>query len=194
MPRPERDFWVDRRSLEFSNEMYKCPRETCVPQTSTASEKSLASGADGEDESCWDIAAYSAEGFDDDDGSACASDNLLCKKGARGALCGSCEETYIYSSAERVCIACDKSHVFALVLGGTAAGVALAAGSLYYSGALQRLPGWVAGSPVVGVMRQIDSGAIRVAWANYQVLSFQFITHTATALTSSCFLLVLAAN
>jgi hypothetical protein len=162
-------YWVDRRSLEFSNEIYKCPRETCVQQTTTTtSERRLTSGAD--DGSCWDIAAYSDGSIDDDDDdSACNSDKLLCKEGARGALCGSCEEAYIYSSAERVCVACDESQALVLVLGGIAAGVALVAAGLYYSGALQRLPGWVARSQVLGVLRQIDSGAIRVAWANYQV-------------------------
>jgi hypothetical protein len=108
---------------------------------------------------------------DDGSGSVCDSDNLLCKEGSRGALCGSCEDAFIYSSAERVCVACDESQTRTLIFVGTTAGAALVVGGLFFSGALQRMPRWVSNSQVAGAFRQIDSGALRVAWANYQVWS-----------------------
>jgi hypothetical protein len=66
----------------------------------------------------------------------------------------------------------------ALVLVGTTVGVALVVGGLYYSGALHELPEWMTNSQVLVALRQIDSGAWRVAWANYQVGAWQFPEHT----------------
>jgi hypothetical protein len=179
MPKPNRGFWVDRRSLEFSNEIYKCPRETCDLQTTTnSSYPRLIRGVDETDNgSCWNMAAYSDGSInDDDDGSACNSDNLLCREGSSGALCSSCDENNIYSSAERVCVACDASQTHVLAIACAFVGAAIALGGLYFSGTFRRLPKWVLRSPVIQVLqqvlRQVDSGALRVVWANYQVYIF----------------------
>jgi hypothetical protein len=40
---------------------------------------------------------------------------------------------------------------------------------IFFSGAHHHLPEWVTKSPLVEGMKQVDSGALRVAWANYQV-------------------------
>jgi hypothetical protein len=47
-----------------------------------------------DDDECWERAAYSTNGDSGDDGDmppTCNSDHLMCMKGSRGILCGSCE-------------------------------------------------------------------------------------------------------
>jgi hypothetical protein len=196
MPKPVSGYWVDRRSLEFSNQIYKCPRDTCVGQPSTTSSRRRQLTADDDDadddddndlgSSCWDMEAY----IDDDDDTVaggggggggggrrtdCTSDALLCKEGSCGALCSSCENTFIYLSAERVCVACKESQVQALAVAIIVFVGAFVTAGLHFSGALYRLPAWVSRSKLFGVLRQVDSGALRVAWANYQV-SFHFFS------------------
>jgi hypothetical protein len=106
----------------------------------------------------------------DIDGSTIYSDNLLCKKGSRGALCSSCENAFIFSSAQRVCVACDESQNRVVAVFGAIAGAAIMCGGLYLSGAFQRLLPWLTRFQVAGVLRQVDSGALRVVWANYQIV------------------------
>jgi len=158
MPRPMRGYWVDRRDLKFSNSIYICPRETCNPQTTTTttSSRRLVNGVTSDDRSCWDPNAYESN--------VCDSDNLLCIEGSRGALCGSCDNAYIYSSVDRICVACDVSLTRLTFIVGTATGLALAAVGLHFSGALEHMPTLLVGFGVV------DSGALRVAWANYQII------------------------
>jgi hypothetical protein len=74
----------------------------------------------------------------------------------------------MYSSLSRVCEPCGRSEYLLFVLLGTM--VALVAARLVLRRKHHRMPAWLARSRVVGVMRQIDSGALRVAWANYQIV------------------------
>jgi hypothetical protein len=168
MPHPLHGFWVDRRGLEFANDIYKCPRATCAPAEAQTTYLRLVRGLEPPDASlCWDMAAYT--NGDGTSGSSCNSDRLLCKDGSHGALCGSCDNGFIYSSAERVCVACAASIDRVLALVGAAVGAALVGGAVYFSGAHHRLPACSALSWVMDIAREVDSGALRVAWANYQV-------------------------
>jgi hypothetical protein len=58
-----------------------------------------------------------------------------------------------------------------VIIFGTAAGLMLVAAGLYFSGALERIPTLLTRFWVV------DSGALRVAWANYQVSSVSGFRH-----------------
>jgi len=51
-----------------------------------------------------------------------------------------------------------------VIILGTAAGLVLVAAGLYYSGALERI------QTLLGRFWVVDSGALRVAWANYQII------------------------
>lgn len=131
-------------------------------------------------ESCWDLSAYSSAGVDDNDdedtsmivdkGLQCSSDILLCMEGAEGALCGACAESYIYSSAERVCIKCSSSQDRALIALGVLASLGLLAlVAVVRVRNVGKLPQWAEQSQLWGVLKQVDSGALKVAWSNYQV-------------------------
>jgi Na+/pantothenate symporter len=61
-------------------------------------------------------------------------------------------------------------QALAVVLSILVAG--LVAISLHLLGVIQRVPLWIVDSSFVGTLRQIDSGALKVAWANYQVSTF----------------------
>jgi hypothetical protein len=166
MPIPSMGYWCDRRSLKFAKDIFKCPRSTCTPKSSsTNSSSSRRLDAQG---NCWDQSSYPG-------GSAhaqarCDSDKLLCMPGANGALCGSCDRGFIYSSAERVCIACDVSQLRVLVVLGTCAGCALVALAVFaHIRTGGDVPQWLRKLWLWGVLRQVDGGALRVAWANYQV-------------------------
>jgi hypothetical protein len=177
MPRPDRGYWVDRRSLQFSNEIYKCPHETCNPLRTTnyIQRRLLVNGASGSDDSsCWNIAAYSDEN-DDDDGSACNSDNLICKEGSRGALCSSCDYDFTYSPEERGCVACKGSQMRVFVFIGILVGTTIIfLGGLVFSNAFHGLILWWTRSKMAKAVQQVNSGALKIIWANSQVC-LQFI-------------------
>lgn len=178
MPIPNKGFWVDRRSLEFVKEIFKCPRESCRPAatfepdiTSSSLGRRLNSGTNGGSGAqdlggCWEIDAY---GGNQGDNSSCSSDALMCLKGNRGPLCSSCDETWTYSSAERVCIECTASHQRAYTVFGLGAGVVVLLISLHFTGLLKKMPDYVRKSSLLGTVREIDPGAFRVLWSNYQV-------------------------
>ena len=148
LPAPATGYWVNTADLgDFEDlNIYRCPRGTC--QGSSPDQAG----------SCW-----SAENV-----TACNPDALMCTVGASGPLCGSCVGGFTYSSAERICVACNVSWVRAgLLLGALAlvAGVALA----LRSGRLAP-PAWVLRSWLMGVMRSVDSGMLRVVWSTYQIV------------------------
>jgi hypothetical protein len=96
----------------------------------------------------------------------------MCQAGNRGPLCSSCEQSWTYSAAERACIQCSSSHERAAIILGVGAGLVFVLLSLYVSGYLKKMPNCIRKSPVLGTLRQIDSGAFRVLWSNYQVHTF----------------------
>jgi len=164
MPRPLVGYWVERRSLFFSNTIYKCPRLTCDPSFSSRTRRLLV----GADSDCWNMAAYDDDDFDH---VICIADELLCKDGAFGPLCGSCKDSFIYSSTERVCIACSHLRGSAFVVLGLAAGAVLLVACFFvYTRRVKTTPYCLTRSWLWGVFRELDSGDIRVAWANYQII------------------------
>jgi hypothetical protein len=65
---------------------------------------------------------------------------------------------------DRICVPCDVSQKRLIIILSTAAGLVLVAAGLHFSGALERIPSLLAG------FGAFDSGALRVAWANYQII------------------------
>jgi hypothetical protein len=163
MPRPLRGYWVDRSSLKFAKQVFKCPRDTCAPQGSQDGRRlNKVANASG----CWEESRY---GERDADNHICNPDKLLCVDGANSVLCGSCDAEFIYSSAERVCVSCGVATVRSMVAVGCALFVSVGIAAMYLSGAHRRIPAGARKSRVVQFLAQVDSGALRVMWANFQV-------------------------
>jgi len=168
MPRPNAGYWVERKSLDHVNDVYKCPRSTCVLSESQTTTNRRHLSGDVDSSTCWDIAVYRVGG---DDNSLCNSDKLLCKEGSRGTLCGSCDDTFFFSSAERVCLSCSASYERNVVFFTTTGVITLLLGCLFIlSRYMFVIPSCVERSWVCGLLRQVDSGDLRVAWANYQII------------------------
>jgi hypothetical protein len=170
MPQPDRGYWVDRRSLSFASEIYRCPRATCDPAgadsiVGTTRQRALAAPS----QSCWAAASYLGE--NGDEGIACSPDILMCSDGARSPLCGSCEEGFIYSSSKRVCTACAASQLRAGVITGVCAVLTLLTILIVWWVRRHReLPSWLAKCSLWGIFKHVDGGALKVAWSNYQVI------------------------
>jgi hypothetical protein len=169
MPQPDRGFWVDRRSLGFANQVYRCPRDTCNPANNAGGDPANSRRVSVSKESCWLSASYSTHEYDDD--YVCSTDKLLCMEGARSPLCGSCDDGYIYSSAERVCLTCDVSQARAFAVAAVAVAALIALSLFLWVRKVGKLPSCMEDSWAWGVLKQVDGGALKVVWSNYQVTS-----------------------
>jgi hypothetical protein len=115
-------------------------------------------------------------GYDANRGIMCSSDELLCMVGANSPLCGSCDDGFIFSSAERICVPCGISNERAFTVFGACAAVTLFGLVLHiWVRRIGKLPAFIEKSWVWGVLKQIDDGALRVAWSNYQVSQLSFM-------------------
>jgi hypothetical protein len=177
MPQPEPGYWVDRRDLAFAKEIYKCHRASCNPsRTSSGANTGNSTRRLGQNErqDCWKMDAYRSSdetSSESESGAAaaeCSAPTLLCSEGNRGPLCSSCEPLWTYSSAERICIKCSTSLERTLLMLCVGVFVLSVLGFLHTSAKLEHVPSWILNSTVVGSLRQIDHGAFRVIFSNFQ--------------------------
>jgi hypothetical protein len=177
MPEPQHGYWVDRSNLKYANFIYQCLRKTCVPEPSRF-HRSL---NDADPSSCWDQSAYgtpTSQSQNQDE--PCNSDELLCKAGSRGPLCGSCVDDFIYSSAGKVCVACSDPQTWVL---------ALAVISVFFFGVAL----WTFFSTSTTTVWWLDGKSLlaecsfRVLWANYQVTPTKVVNQT--TIITACFVL-----
>eukprot|EP00615_Pteridomonas_danica_P014927 CAMPEP_0114396978 /NCGR_PEP_ID=MMETSP0102-20121206/13930_1 /TAXON_ID=38822 ORGANISM="Pteridomonas danica, Strain PT" /NCGR_SAMPLE_ID=MMETSP0102 /ASSEMBLY_ACC=CAM_ASM_000212 /LENGTH=503 /DNA_ID=CAMNT_0001557881 /DNA_START=249 /DNA_END=1758 /DNA_ORIENTATION=- len=142
-PIPQAGYWMDRSNINYADHAYKCSRGTC-----TGSQNS----------SCWTVGSI--------ENNTCNNDKLLCKKGAHGPLCGSCQSGYTYSSDELVCISCSsESMIGAIVL--------LAIGLFFLILAFLhwKIPILVWDSYILMVIRNLfKSGSLKVLISAYQII------------------------
>ena len=89
-----------------------------------------------------------------------------------GPLCGKCIDGYVYSSAQKICILCSSSWIFAAIIFAFAF-VTLAVWTAFYTGRLQ-LPAAMQRSWIVGVILNTGSGEFRVLWSTYQIVQVYF--------------------
>ena len=162
MPRPDKGYWVERRTLEFAGDIYTCPRQTCTGAKEQVSAGRRQRRLDEDQDLCWDQTSYSSQAS-----AACNADELLCAEGASGPLCGSCVAGFSYSNSRLVCVECReaKAQAFAVIGGGLLLGVLAVAA---FAGTL-RLPACVLNSRPAQALAQIDSGTLRVCWTSYQI-------------------------
>ena len=154
LPRPLPGFWVERRSLQFVHEIYRCARMDVCGGAKRGSNHSK----------CWQLGGYGRSPADNecDD-----QDALLCNGLSAGPLCGACVEGSAYSPTLLTCQSCEEAGALAAVTAMCLAAATLVAVALYF--------GWVNvsrtwGGHVVRVLRQIDSGMARVVLSTYQIV------------------------
>lgn len=98
-PVPDTDYWVDRRSISYAAELYKCSRQTCK-------------GAKNPYDTCWSYSSYGNATM------KCDSSDMLCSYGATGPLCGACIDDYSFSPTTQSCQSCDVNYtdLFVVIL------------------------------------------------------------------------------
>lgn len=101
VPAPDADYWVDRRSIEYADRIYKCSRLTCK-------------GAEDANDPCWSYLSYGNATEKND----CDSSDLQCSHGATGVLCGACIDGYSFNPTSQSCQTChmDFSDVSAIII------------------------------------------------------------------------------
>ena len=166
MPKPIKGYWVDRSSISSAGITYECIRRTCIGSIeNAAAESRLLAEANTElihNSSCWSLENYA------NNGAYCDPNLLLCRYGSYGPLCGSCIETFIYSTIEDDCQECTSSWIFGTIfitLGGFGLGIF----ALFHFGYF-RLPLYARRWWLVGITEHLDSGTFRVVWSTYQIV------------------------
>lgn len=147
LPGPKKGYWLSTTSandFEGDLDLYRCPRLTCKGSKPDSSE-------------CWQSTNISK----------CDADALLCHTGARGPLCGSCSEGFLYSSSLQKCVGCGESWGLVGFIALVIIAVAVQATKIR----LQKTFVSVVGTQLIetvkysrfwGTARQIDSGTFRV--------------------------------
>jgi len=180
LPAPDEDYWVDYSdrkywagvsSEEANDRIIPCNRRTCHgARESKNGNKTLSD--------CWRWGNYSY--------ADCMVDELLCREGATGILCGACissgPKKYIYNSLKRRCVACltDGEMIRLVVSAGTTLLF------LFCMWALYHYVHWIHNNtdhffsdsirnlhlvPVMKLLRQFDIGKIKVIWVGVSIVS-----------------------
>ena len=166
MPKPIRGYWVDRNSISGAGIMYECIRRTCIGSVENAAMETrrlAGSGTEvGYNSSCWSLDNYAHNG------AYCDTNTLLCRYGSYGPLCGSCVDTFVYSTIDDDCQECTSSWIFGtifLILGS----IGLTIFALFHWGYLH-LPVYARRWWLIGITDHLDSGTFRVVWSTYQIV------------------------
>ena len=159
-PRPKVGFWVERRDFKFKGIIVRCPRNTCSGAAASpdVSGRRLSTEVD-----CWNPSSYTAASA-----SICNSDQLLCRPGARRALCSSCAADFSYSPALQICVKCERTGYQALIFMGIfCLGVAV---ELFANSRGDTSSTWCRKWWLVRAVTQIDSGACRIVMGSFQII------------------------
>jgi hypothetical protein len=156
MPIPTEGFWVDYREARFATAVHQCTRNTCKGAAKENSNSRTTA------QKCWNLVNFTKSSGD------CRYDDLLCTKGSRDVLCGSCDDGFYFSATSNTCERCSGSMVntWIFVLGvGAGSALYLAARKGYVA-----VPGWISSLWIVGMVRNIDSGCFKVLFSSYQII------------------------
>lgn len=147
MPRPNVGSWVAPRG-DYVGTVYACARATCR-------------GALGPPDACWTLKAMESST------PGCDYDSMLCNRGSRGPLCGSCSPGYIFLAHSQQCSHCAVSAIvfYSSFFACLVAFCALALVSVRY-GWLDVVYQW----RVVNLIRH-SGAAPRILWSTYQIIS-----------------------
>ena len=156
MPRPNKNFWVDRSAVEYASKIYPCHRLACT-----------GAAAQTNGTNCWAVEAYNSSSklFSLEN---CESDSLLCLRGSGGPLCGSCMDGFTFNSAISICVECTDSTnttpiIVMSILGFIFVGVAV----LHFRGIKLRCSA-MPNIPCLSILMHIDTGTLKILWSTMQ--------------------------
>ena len=130
--------------------IYKCTRGTCT-----------GAKEDDNSSSCWTIGSIESD--------ACDNDELLCKDGSIGPLCGSCSSGWTYESASSTCIPCNGlSNASDIAIIVVVAILMLLAVIIFFRPpiCLQRLR-----NAAVIFLQGFNRASLKICWNTYQIVS-----------------------
>jgi hypothetical protein len=140
-PLPDNGFWSDHSDYKYADDMYRCARSTCNGGTNHSS--------------CWTLNGFKESGCNQEQ----------CIKGAKGPLCGSCSNGYVYNPSSSVCESCSENWVLiASVISGMFLVVFLV---VIFLTMHRRQHGKKIAK---AILKYIDSGTLKVIWVTYQIV------------------------
>ena len=156
LPGPQEGYWIDLYSIDMhgdgsdvtSDDLYQCTRATCK-------------GVDPNNSSCWSMS--SKPSF-----LQCV-DEEMCLTGSVGPLCGGCQEGYIYSPADTICLSCTAHVRRAVLIVAVMMIITIVACLMYFE--YITIPEQLKKNYVIGSLNRVDGGTLRVAYSTYQITS-----------------------
>ena len=129
-------------------ELFPCARLTCKGSEPAAS-------------SCWEST---------DNVTRCDSDELLCTKGARGPLCGSCTDRYFFSPESGECKECGESvsAIVIIIVAALLSVVLIGRNCTAYF--KRRVPRCLRLSWFLGILSHVDGGSWKVILSTWQIV------------------------
>lgn len=160
LPWPVEGFWIGRPEQQDASVVYPCFAASCS-SSAVASPTKL---------HCWAAPFYNSTGCTRiGNETFCCGDELQCGVGSMGVLCGSCLATFSYSSILKTCISCSVEERSAIIFVSTL--LFLAATTLYCCyGRRTSIPKCLLRSRAIGIVRQLDTGELRILWGTSQII------------------------
>jgi hypothetical protein len=112
LPIPDKGYWVDHDAYEYAADFYKCFRDTCI------------GGLKFDNLTCWKIGVLESV--------YCDADQMQCKDGSEGPLCGSCSHGYVYRGSLNTCARCEGAQLQSLIIFGCMLFLACIGSLAYY--------------------------------------------------------------
>jgi hypothetical protein len=135
-PLPERGYWVDHSDYKYAGELYRCARSTCKGGTNHSS--------------CWTLKGFNASG--------CG--NNQCTHGAKGPLCASCADGFVYRPITHTCDSCSSYNMMLWYFFGC----------LMFIGSSVYIIRHILGNVIASPTSLINSGTLKVLWVTYQIV------------------------
>ena len=153
LPRPLESYWVDRSSLASAGQVHRCFRKTCT-----------GTGSNPINTTCWEKDYYFGS-FNN----SCDSNELQCRNGAEGPLCGSCANGFTYSSTNQRCVSCRGAEIVSNVVVALTLLILIIPVTALYGGFVA-LPVCIKSSRFFAAVSQLDSGTFRIIISTYQIV------------------------
>mmetsp|Transcript_30611 Transcript_30611/g.39462 ORF Transcript_30611/g.39462 Transcript_30611/m.39462 type:complete len:1348 (-) Transcript_30611:43-4086(-) len=153
-PIPLEGYWMDISSSDYTDYAYRCPKDTCRGGVTNTS--------------CFTL--ESMDSHPDDRDPLCNKDELMCRKGSFGPLCGACKNGYRYSTDDLRCNACADDTYTGYIIVFTLAFMIFVMALLKLLGYID-IPNLLWNSwPVLMGRHLFNSGSLKVLISAYQII------------------------